>query len=81
MDIILGEMGLLGGLAFTLSSVRVGDVLMLAESRVPVSEPAVEVDVALVSSSTLQPGLLFNFWGDLLRTSPVSDPASMFVLM
>ena len=75
MDNILGEMGLRGGLAYTLS---VNGVL-LAESRVPVAEPAVQVDV--VSSVTLRSGLLFNMPVGLLRTSPVSDPASMFVFM
>ena len=68
VDNILGEMGLRGGLAYTLS---VNGVL-LAESRVPVAEPAVEVDV--VSSVTLRSGLLFNMPLGLLRTSPVSDP-------
>jgi hypothetical protein len=46
--------------------------VLLAESRVPVSEPAVEVDV--VSSVTLRSGLLYNMPLGLLRTSPVSDP-------
>ena len=73
VDNILGEMGLRGGLAYTLSSVN---GVLLAESRVPVAEPAVQVDV--VSSVTLRSGLLFNMPVGLLRTSPVSDPASMF---
>jgi len=68
MDNILGEMGLRGGLAYTLS---VNGVL-LAESRVPVAEPAVEVDV--VSSVTLRSGYNMNMPLGLLRTSPVSDP-------
>lgn len=68
VDNILGEMGLRRGLAYTLSL----NGVLLAESRVPVSEPAVEVDV--VSSVTLRSGLLFNMPLGLLRTSPVSDP-------
>ena len=68
MDNILGEMGLRGGLAYTLSL----NGVLLAESRVPVAEPAVQVDV--VSSVTLRSGLLFNMPLGLLRTSPVSDP-------
>lgn len=69
VDNILGEMGLRRGLAYTLSL----NGVLLAESRVPVAEPAVQVDV--VSSVTLRSGLLFNMPVGLLRTSPVSDPA------
>jgi hypothetical protein len=68
VDNILGEMGLRRGLAYTLSL----NGVLLAESRVPVAEPAVQVDV--VSSVTLRSGLLFNMPLGLLRTSPVSDP-------